>query len=136
MKQKSTELRFFFIKLFSIVFAIVLIINFTINLILDRIPFVEKFSYMDKKQIRNEVSDKIRNEINSALNKDKIFYDEDKELILKLYLKIKKEFTQSRVKSCKGHSNEAIHTTKLTNCHLVEIKSKNIQPGNFFSTAT
>ena len=92
MKQKSTELRFFFIKLFSIVFAIVLIINFTINLILDRIPFVEKFSYMDKKQIRNEVSDKIRNEINSALDKDKIFYDEDKELIFKLYLKIKKEF--------------------------------------------
>ena len=47
-------------------------------------------------------------------------------------LKIKKEFTQSRVKSCKGHSNEAIHTTKLTNCHLVEIKSKNNQSGNIF----
>ena len=34
---------------------------------------------------------KIRKEINNALEKDKIFTDEDRELIKKLIIKIKKE---------------------------------------------
>ena len=49
-----------------------------------------------------------------------------------LGVKNQKRIYSEPSKSFKGHSNEAIHTTKLTNCHLVEIKSKNIQSGNIF----
>lgn len=73
---------------------IIFIINFTINLIIDRIPFFGDISYMNSKQIRTELSDKIRKELITALEKDKIFYDEDKKLIFGLYLKIKKEFVE------------------------------------------
>lgn len=92
MKKKENDLKNFYIKLISIVIAIILIINFTINFILDRIPFIEDISYMNKRQIQLEISEKIREELNSALNKDQILYEDDKKLLFNLYLKIKKEF--------------------------------------------
>lgn len=90
--NEKIQLKSFFIKLVSIVLSIIIIINFSINFILDRIPFLDDFSSMNKKQIRSEISEKIRNELTSALNKKNIFYEEDKKLIYSIYLKIKNEF--------------------------------------------
>ena len=39
-----------------------------------------------------QLKDKIRSEINNGLKKDQILHNEDKELLLKLYKKLKKEF--------------------------------------------
>lgn len=90
--KKKKELKIFFIKLISVFFVIVFIINMTINLLLDRIPFIADLSIMNKKQIRTVIRNKIREEVNSALNKENLFYDEDKKIIYKLYLKLKNEF--------------------------------------------
>lgn len=90
--KKKKELKIFFIKLLSVFFVIVFIINMTINLLLDRIPFIADLSIMNKKQIRTVIRNKIREELNSALNKENLFYDEDKKIIYKLYLKLKNEF--------------------------------------------
>ena len=85
-KNMKNELKFFFIKLVSIVFAIILIINTTYNLI-----FASKVEEIFKVLNKTNLENKIREEINSALEKDRIFYEEDKKLIRKLYLKIKNE---------------------------------------------
>lgn len=83
----NNEIKIFLIKALIIVVGAILIINTTYNLIFaSKIePF---FEIINKKTIEK----KIRDEITQALEKDKIFYDEDKILLKKLYLKIKKEF--------------------------------------------
>lgn len=83
----NNEIKIFLIKALIIVVGTILIINTTYNLIFaSKIePF---FEIINKKTIEK----KIRDEIAQALEKDKIFYDEDKILLKKLYLKIKKEF--------------------------------------------
>lgn len=83
----NNEIKIFLIKALIIVVGAILIINTTYNLIFaSKIePF---FEIINKKTIEK----KIRDEIAQALEKDKIFYDEDKILLKKLYLKIKKEF--------------------------------------------
>ena len=83
----KNEIKIFLIKVLIIVVGAILIINTTYNLIFaSKIePF---FEIINKKTIEK----KIRDEIAQALEKDKIFYDEDKILLKKLYLKIKKEF--------------------------------------------
>ena len=45
-----------------------------------------------KKKNRIEFKQKIRNEISKGLDKENMIYKEDKILLYKLYLKIKKEF--------------------------------------------
>ena len=83
----SNELKIFLIKVIVVVIAIILIINSTYNLI-----FASKieplFQILNKPRIEN----KIREELSRALEKDKIFYEEDRMLLKKLYIKLKKEF--------------------------------------------
>lgn len=87
MKQ---ELKIFFLKLISIVFAIILIINTTYNLIIaDKIDAFTNILLFNEN--KNEIKNKIRNELKKTLNKEKIFYEEDRILLKKLYIKIKKE---------------------------------------------
>ena len=47
---------------------------------------------MDKRESRNEIKEKIRDELNEGLKKENLIPDEDKILLYKFYLKIKKEF--------------------------------------------
>jgi len=91
----KNEIKIFLIKLVAIVFAIILIINSTYNLI-----FAEKIESLSRiinfKDNRKEILNKIREEFGRALKKDKLFYEEDRELIKQLYQKIKNEFDNEK----------------------------------------
>lgn len=83
----KNEIKVFLIKICIVALAIILIINTSYNLIIgSKIePLLEA---IDKTKIQN----KVREELLRALEKDKIVYDEDKILLKKLYIKLKKEF--------------------------------------------
>ena len=83
----------FFIKLASISIAIVIVINLLFNLIFaERLEKFDKILFLDKSKMRNEFRQKIRQELSSGLEKENMIAEEDKILLYKLYLKIKKEF--------------------------------------------
>ena len=83
----------FFIKLASISIAIVVVINLLFNLIFaERLEKLDKILLLDKSKMRNEFRQKIRQELSSGLEKENMIAEEDKILLYKLYLKIKKEF--------------------------------------------
>jgi len=83
----TTNLKSFFIKLIAIVFAAIIVINVSYNLII-----AEKLQNLTDKKNIEQVKNKIRSEIKSGLEKDAIFNEEDKILLYKFYLKLKKEF--------------------------------------------
>ena len=93
-KPKSgVNLKIFFIKLISISVAIIIIINFLFNIILaERLEKIDKILSVSESTKRYELKEKIRDEINQGLNKKNMLHEEDKILLYKLYLKIKKEF--------------------------------------------
>jgi len=94
MDQKS-NLKFFFIKLASVTFAIIIIINVIFNLIFaDKIEKIDQILSLDKSKFRNELREKIRNEIRNGLEKDKILNEEDKILLYNLYKKLEQEFKE------------------------------------------
>ena len=89
--QKS--LKSFFIKLISVSIASVIVINLIFNIIFaERLEKIDKILLLNKKEYRNEIKKKIREELNSGLNKENLIYEEDKILLYKLYKKLKKEF--------------------------------------------
>tara|TARA_B100001123_G_C15112119_1_gene947896 strand:- start:227 stop:550 length:324 start_codon:yes stop_codon:yes gene_type:complete len=89
----KVNLKIFFIKLVSITIAIIIIINFIFNIILaERVEKIDKILSLNEKTSRYEMKEKIKNEINNSLKKENILHEEDKILLYKLYLKIKKEF--------------------------------------------
>ena len=53
---------------------------------------IDKILSLNEKTSRYEMKEKIKNEINNSLKKENILHEEDKILLYKLYLKIKKEF--------------------------------------------
>ena len=83
------NLKIFFIKLISISIVILITINLIFNLF-----FAERLEKIDRILLlnKNEVKDKIREELNSGLDKENMIYEEDKILLYKLYQKLKKEF--------------------------------------------
>ena len=86
-------LKKFFIKLVSISIAVIIIINLIFNLIFaERLEKIDKILLLSKKQSRIEAQEKIREEIKKGLNKKNLISEEDKILLNKLYLKLKKEF--------------------------------------------
>ena len=90
--KNKPNLKTFFIKLAAITLSIIIIINVTYNLILaDKLDIINKISSLDSKETMEEIKNKIRKELRSGLDKEKILDDEDAELINKFYLKIKKE---------------------------------------------
>jgi len=89
--QKS--LKIFFIKLVSISIGIIIVINLIFNLIFaERLEKLDKILLLDRSDVRQDMKSKIRNELNDALKKDNLIYEEDKILLYKLFQKIKKEF--------------------------------------------
>ena len=94
MDQKG-NLKIFFIKLASVTFAIIIIINVIFNLIFaDKIEKIYQILSLDKSKFRNELREKIRNEIRNGLEKDKILNEEDKILLYNLYKKLEQEFKE------------------------------------------
>ena len=92
-KISQNNLKSFFIKLASISVAIVIVINLLFNLILaERLEKIDKVLFLDNSHARNEMKDKIRKELNDGLNKEFLISEEDKILLYKFYLKLRKEF--------------------------------------------
>ena len=91
--MENKNLKVFFIKLISITISVIIIINVVFNLLLaDKFEKIDNLLSLDKSKFRNDLRDKIRNEIRNGLEKDNILNQEDKILLFKLYKKIKKEF--------------------------------------------
>ena len=89
--QKS--LKIFFIKLISTSIVIIIVINLIFNLFFaERLEKLDKILLLDRSDVRQDMKNKIRNELNDALKKDNLIYEEDKILLYKLFQKIKKEF--------------------------------------------
>ena len=92
-KTSNSNLKFFFIKLFSISIAIILVINFLFNMILsDRLDGIDKILSIGDTNTRFEIRDQIRDEIEKGLGKENLISEQDKILLFKLYIKIKEEF--------------------------------------------
>ena len=98
-ENKNTEsssqkgLKKFFIKLVSISIAVFIIVNLTFNIIFaERLEKIDKILLLNDYQFRDEIKKKIKNELTDSLNKENILYEEDKILLYKIYLKLKKEF--------------------------------------------
>ena len=53
---------------------------------------IDKILSASESSERYELKEKIKDEINKGLKKENILHEEDKILLYKLYLKIKKEF--------------------------------------------
>jgi len=87
--DNKTDLKKFFIKLIAIIFAIIVVINVSYNLII-----AGNLENLSSKENIEQIKDKIRSEIKSGLEKDKILNEEDKILLYKFYLKIKNEFKE------------------------------------------
>ena len=87
------NLRPFFIKLFAISIAVIIVINLIFNILLgERLEKIDKIISLGDSSTRNDVKYKIRSELNKGLDKENIFSKEDKVLIYKIYKKIQKEF--------------------------------------------
>jgi hypothetical protein len=93
--NNQSGLKFFFIKLIAITFAIIVVINVTYNLIFaEKLENINKLLSLSDRENIESVKDKIRLEIKKGLLKDKIMNEEDKVLFYKFYLKIKNEFQE------------------------------------------
>ena len=95
-ENKNTSkgnLKIFFIKLFSISIAIILIINFLFNMILsERLDKIDQILNLNDRDTRFEIRNQIRKEIEKSLSKENLISEQDKILLFKLYLKINEEF--------------------------------------------
>ena len=93
--NSKADLKKFFIKLIAIIFAVIIVINTSYNLIFaEKLEIINKlFNFGDKENVE-QIRNKIRSEIKSGLDKDKILNEEDKILLYKFYLKLKNEFSE------------------------------------------
>ena len=87
--NEKADLKKFFIKLIAVIFAIIVVINVSYNLII-----AGNLANLSSKENIEQIKDKIRSEIKSGLEKDKILNEEDKILLYKFYLKLKNEFDE------------------------------------------
>tara|TARA_Y100000590_G_scaffold318828_1_gene360780 strand:- start:2858 stop:3151 length:294 start_codon:yes stop_codon:yes gene_type:complete len=91
--EKKSDLKKFFIKLASVTLAIIVVLNVVYNLFLaERLENIDKILSLTDRENKTFIKDKIRNEIERSLKKEKILNEEDKLLLYKFYIKIKEEF--------------------------------------------
>ncbi len=91
MMKTESNLKIFFIKLVAITFAFIIVINVFYNIFLaDKLEILNKISNLDKSTAE-VLKDKIRSELKSGIEKDKILSDEDAVLIKKFIEKISSE---------------------------------------------
>ena len=91
MIKPESNLKTFFIKLISITFAIIVILNVIYNTFLaEKLDVLNKLSKIDKNTAE-VIKDKLRSEIRSGLEKERILTNEDADLIKKFLDKISSE---------------------------------------------
>lgn len=89
----KNNLKIFFVKLFSISIAIIIIVNVLFNLIVsDKMKHLDILLSLDELENRRELGEQIRQDLQNLLEKDNLINKEDKILFYKLYQKIKLEF--------------------------------------------
>lgn len=92
--EPRSNLKVFFVKLISITFAIIIIINVIYNIFLaDKMEMINKLSSLDK-EAAEVIKNKIRDEIKSGLEKDRILSKEDAKLLKKFINKISSELKE------------------------------------------
>ena len=92
-KISQSNLKIFFIKLILVSVAFIIVINLLFNLMFaERLEKIDKILSLNKSLQRNEMKEKIREELTDGLNKENMIAEEDKILLYKIYLKLKKEF--------------------------------------------
>ena len=90
MKVES-NLKVFFIKLIAITFSVIIIINVFYNVFLsDKLDVLSKLSSLDK-ETAEVIKSKIRSELKSGLEKERILSDDDALLIKNFIEKISSE---------------------------------------------
>ena len=95
MDKKKSDLKKFFIKLISVTLAIIVVLNVIYNLFLaERLENIDRILSLTDRENKTFLKDKIRNEIERSLKKEKILNEEDKILLYKFYLKLKNEFKE------------------------------------------
>ena len=93
--NQTNNLKKFFIKLISITLAIIVAFNIIFNLIFaDKLDNLSRVLSLNEKENIDQVKDKLRLEVNKALDKDYILNKEDKILLYKFYIKMKNEFKE------------------------------------------
>ena len=93
--NNKRNLKIFFIKLISIAIVFVISLNVLFNLIFDeRLKALDKILLLNEDVSRYELKEKIREELNYGLNNENLLSEEDKILLFKLYIKLKKEFEE------------------------------------------
>ncbi len=91
MIKSESNLKIFLIKLIAVTFAIIVIINVFYNIFLaDKLDALNKLSNLDKNTAEI-IKDKLRSELKSGLEKDRILSNEDAILIKKFIEKISSE---------------------------------------------
>ena len=92
-KISQSNLKIFFIKLILVSVVFIIVINLLFNLIFaERLEKIDKILLLNKSLQRTEMKEKIREELTDGLNKENMIAEEDKILLYKIYLKLKKEF--------------------------------------------
>ena len=95
MDKKKSDLKNFFIKLISVTLAIIVVLNVIYNLFLaERLENIDRILSLTDSENKTFLRDKIRNEIERSLKKEKILNEEDKILLYKFYIKVKEEFKE------------------------------------------
>ena len=93
--NEKADLKKFFIKLIAVILGVIIVINISYNLIFaEKLETIDKLFNLNDKENIELIKDKIRLEIKSGLDKDKILNEEDRMLIYKFYLKLKNEFKE------------------------------------------
>ena len=95
LNNKKADLKKFFIKLIAVILGVIIVINISYNLIFaEKLETINKLFNLNDKENIELIKDKIRLEIKSGLDKDKILNEEDRMLLYKFYLKLKNEFKE------------------------------------------
>ena len=91
--EQKGGLKVFFIKLVSSVIAAIIVVNVTFNVFFaERLEKFDQLLLLDRNNVRQNLKEKIKEEIGNSLKKENLIYEEDKILLYKLYNKLRKEF--------------------------------------------
>ena len=91
-KKESNKLKSFYIKLISITFAIIVVINVIFNLISEKLDYLNKIIALTELEERRDLANNLRKKLNESLNDDVLIKKDDRILLKKIYKKLQTEF--------------------------------------------
>jgi|TARA_B110000438_G_C15533146_1_gene529356 hypothetical protein len=93
--NKNNNLKPFFIKLVSITFAIIIIVNMTYNIFFaEKFEAINKLMELNNKENIESIKDKIKLELKKGLAKDNILNEDDAKLLKQFFDKIRTEINK------------------------------------------